>query len=496
MMFEQDLRSYLERLERNATSATAVAWRPVAVEDLRAHLLNRLRTLEATPRWVARAHREWMPKLDRLAIYIARLDRASAPVDATGAREFACRVLDQLIDPFNSDLDLALVDRLEADRIAKGFEEGSSVVETYALETRLVRRTEGTGVAITALGRIFLRLRGKDALRWLLTAEVLQSTGDFDPWRASSQLLRESLSDAGILLDSDGGFLEEVDFPFSNTSLERLNRLGVLMAHDRGDGEAVKYWVPDTMRDIVREALEPGPWHAGMRALMDDESANVFGGEPSRATDATIEQTRMIAHEVRNALVPVRHHIDHMLGGLPSPPEGPRLDAVRRGVVRVLDFVDEMVATSELLSEPATTFGLPELVHETLEWIDGAEQVAVRAEAVQVRAPRSQLSRALANLVENALRAAPIPTTVRLTARRTGRVARLEIDDAGPGVALELRSRIFDDGFTTRPGGSGFGLFFVRRVVERDLGGKVWCEDSDLGGARFVIEIAATEPTP
>ncbi|TMQ15281.1 MAG: HAMP domain-containing histidine kinase [Deltaproteobacteria bacterium] len=42
--------------------------------------------------------------------------------------------------------------------------------------------------------------------------------------------------------------------------------------------------------------------------------------------------------------------------------------------------------------------------------------------------------------------------------------------------------------------GSGFGLAFARSVVEGALHGKIWCEDSDLGGARFVIEVPETSP--
>ena len=71
----------------------------------------------------------------------------------------------------------------------------------------------------------------------------------------------------------------------------------------------------------------------------------------------------------------------------------------------------------------------------------------------------------------------------------------MSVDDAGPGVPESDRDRVFDDGFTTRPGGSGFGLAFVRRVVETDLAGSVSCEPSDLGGARFVVTLPEAAET-
>lgn len=70
---------------------------------------------------------------------------------------------------------------------------------------------------------------------------------------------------------------------------------------------------------------------------------------------------------------------------------------------------------------------------------------------------------------------------------------RIVVDDGGPGVPPDLRARVFDDGFTTRPGGSGFGLAFLRRVVERELHGRVSCSEADLGGARFTISIPDSE---
>ena len=59
-----------------------------------------------------------------------------------------------------------------------------------------------------------------------------------------------------------------------------------------------------------------------------------------------------------------------------------------------------------------------------------------------------------------------------------------------------MREQVFQEGFTTRSDGSGYGLAYVRRVVADALRGRVWCEASDLGGARFVIELPGTAIVP
>lgn len=70
-------------------------------------------------------------------------------------------------------------------------------------------------------------------------------------------------------------------------------------------------------------------------------------------------------------------------------------------------------------------------------------------------------------------------------------IVEIVVDDGGGGVPADLRTKVFDEGYTTRGGrGHGFGLASVRSFVEGTLRGKVWCEASPLGGARFVIASA------
>ena len=79
---------------------------------------------------------------------------------------------------------------------------------------------------------------------------------------------------------------------------------------------------------------------------------------------------------------------------------------------------------------------------------------------------------------------------------RRGTTARIEVDDAGPGVAPDQRGRIFDR-FARGPGpadgaGLGLGLAIVQRHVALH-GGSVGVEDRPGGGARFVVELPITE---
>ena len=64
----------------------------------------------------------------------------------------------------------------------------------------------------------------------------------------------------------------------------------------------------------------------------------------------------------------------------------------------------------------------------------------------------------------------------------------VRVSDSGPGVPLEIRNKIFDPYFTTRPDGTGIGLSLSHRII-MDHGGSLSVSDSELGGAEFRIEI-------
>lgn len=116
---------------------------------------------------------------------------------------------------------------------------------------------------------------------------------------------------------------------------------------------------------------------------------------------------------------------------------------------------------------------------------------------VPVLCDEGQLTQVLLNLLLNALQILPEGGHVRVSVARVGAHALLEVADDGPGIAPELRERVFDPFFTQRPGGVGLGLVVVRQIVAAH-GGDISITDSDMGGALFRVRLPAiaTEETP
>ncbi len=115
------------------------------------------------------------------------------------------------------------------------------------------------------------------------------------------------------------------------------------------------------------------------------------------------------------------------------------------------------------------------------------------ARPVPVLGDRRRLEQVVSNLVDNA--EGHGRGLVRVVVCQADRVARLEVDDAGPGVPVEDRERIFerfarvsDRDRRIEDTGSGLGLALVAQHV-RLHSGRVWVTDRPGGGARFVVEL-------
>jgi signal transduction histidine kinase len=77
---------------------------------------------------------------------------------------------------------------------------------------------------------------------------------------------------------------------------------------------------------------------------------------------------------------------------------------------------------------------------------------------------------------------------IAVTVDALGRAARVSVRDDGPGVAPEMRARLFEPGASTKPGGWGIGLALARRIVEQQHGGRLVHHAVPAGGAEFVLE--------
>jgi two-component system NtrC family sensor kinase len=112
-----------------------------------------------------------------------------------------------------------------------------------------------------------------------------------------------------------------------------------------------------------------------------------------------------------------------------------------------------------------------------------------------------QLQQVFLNLLTNAEqameRAEGRGHRLTVRTRRAGKVIRVEVEDTGPGIPPALLERIFNPFFTTKPTGSGTGLgLSISLGIVREHEGRIWAENPQGGGARFVIELPIIKTVP
>jgi two-component system NtrC family sensor kinase len=136
------------------------------------------------------------------------------------------------------------------------------------------------------------------------------------------------------------------------------------------------------------------------------------------------------------------------------------------------------------------------------EFAKDAVEICLRLdpELPTVQGSLDQIQQVLIILLNNALQAMEMVSTarcLRVVTRAEPGIVTLLVEDNGPGVPSDLRSRIFEPFFTTKPAGVGTGLgLSMAHTYMSEHRGRIYCEHSPLGGALFGIELPALHSQP
>jgi signal transduction histidine kinase len=111
---------------------------------------------------------------------------------------------------------------------------------------------------------------------------------------------------------------------------------------------------------------------------------------------------------------------------------------------------------------------------------------------VEIDGDATLLRRLIRNLLENAAKHGRPPIAIAVTCH--GEMARVVVSDAGEGISLAEREKVFEPfyrpaGRAESSGGWGLGLSLVCQIAERH-GGAATCEAAPGGGSRFVVDLA------
>lgn len=375
---------------------------------------------------------------------------------------------------------------------------------------RLVRR-RGIVIDLTAQRQAAERLRRNEKRLHLALAAARAGTWSLDPATGSfivSAEVRELLrlpADAPFTLQAFLGQIHPKDRPGVKARLDTAMRetspfhaeLRVLLPRGKIRWLAARA-EPYAATDRDRRLL----------GVMQDISKRRSMEETLRAADRRKDEfLAMLAHELRNPLMPVRNAAELLRQ---IDPDDPRLRKVARMIERQTAHMERLVEDLADITRIAT--GRLELRRQTSSLAD------ILAQALELARPRIEerrqdldlrlftnsahldcdpvrLCQVFSNLLDNAAKYTDEGGKISLQARVEATHAIIRVSDTGRGIAPEELSQLFDGLARNRPrpapplAGLGLGLSIVKRLVDLH-GGKVSAKSPGIGqGSTFTVQL-------
>jgi PAS domain S-box-containing protein len=288
--------------------------------------------------------------------------------------------------------------------------------------------------------------------------------------------------------------------------------------------EHIEFETPDgrTLEASIGRPIDRDGAHAGYFLVVDDRSSERQAQQllyQSQKLESIGILAAGVAHEINNPLAFVRANFEHLgqlsmsveaaLDRLPKDlaeqlEEVPNIvDESLAGLDRIQGVVQGLLGFSRMPTEEASDVACNAVVGDAIRFASLGPNA--RLEIERRLAPdlpaicgvRAQLVQVLLNLLLNAKKSLadrPDPRIMVSTRFEQGRI-EVCVEDNGPGVPEEIRSRIFDPFFTTREPnqGTGLGLAIALDIV-RDHKGELVHETPVGGGARFIVKLPVSAP--
>ncbi len=218
-----------------------------------------------------------------------------------------------------------------------------------------------------------------------------------------------------------------------------------------------------------------------------------------------------VSHELRTPVASVRSAAETLRLAMASDPQaaGQFLDIIERNGHRLGELINDLLDLSRIEAKEyrvnVEPLDLGPLCERTVAAF--AERAASRRVRVTLACPADlpraagdarAVDRALANLLDNALKYCPEGASVEITARAVGDMLEVRVRDTGPGIDEHHLPRLFerfyrvDPGRSREMGGTGLGLSIVKHLVEA-MGGEARVESTAGEGSTFAFTLPRAE---
>lgn len=204
--------------------------------------------------------------------------------------------------------------------------------------------------------------------------------------------------------------------------------------------------------------------------------------ELTRQNERLDEFASIVSHDLRNPLNVASGRLDLAAEECDSE----HLDAIDTAHDRMEALIDGLLTLAREgdAATEMTTVQLSSVIEACWDHVETSDATLTININRAIRADESRLKQLIENLIRNAVDHGGDEVTV--TVGELDAAAGFYMADTGPGISPAERERIFETGYSTAPGGTGFGLSIVKEIVEAH-GWEIQVTESTTGGARFEI---------
>jgi two-component system, NtrC family, sensor kinase len=211
-----------------------------------------------------------------------------------------------------------------------------------------------------------------------------------------------------------------------------------------------------------------------------------------------------VAHDLNNPLAALSFCLEALSESEVSlsPSQREAVQDAREAAHRLREVAGDLRTFSRSDSAPQGPVELGSVIASAIRLLNVTRRGRTRIETtvepgLTVKGHESRLGQLVLNLVANALQAVDgsAVAVVLIELRRAAPdQVELVVRDSGPGLAPQVRERLFESSVTTKPTGqgTGLGLLICRRIVEEHRG-TIAADDAPGGGARFTVRLPALE---
>lgn len=208
-----------------------------------------------------------------------------------------------------------------------------------------------------------------------------------------------------------------------------------------------------------------------------------------------------LAHDLNNLLAAILNNVEillvHFGYQLPSHPKE-KLENIKKNCLRAKALTQQLLVYGKSLilsiEEYSLISWLKEIVDLTLAGSSIEVQYIIDPEIKTIYGDKNLLGIALQNILLNARQAMNDRGLIKIYVEKKLPYIEISIYDSGPGIPDEIKDKLFQPFTSTKPGGSGLGLFSTKRIIEAHEG-KIEIESSVGNGTWVKIYLPYKEET-